>query len=40
VVVLVSIDEHHDIGRLLDATALAEVREERPLVLPCFDASI
>src|SRR3954451_17961083 len=32
VVVLVAVDEHHEVGVLLDLTRLAQVREERLLV--------
>src|SRR3954451_23803009 len=39
VVVLVSVDEHHEVGVLLDLPRFAQVREQRLLVRPRLDAT-
>ena len=39
VVVLVAVDEHHEVGVLLDRARLAEVGEHRPLVVALLDGA-
>ena len=40
VVVLVAVDEHHEVGVLLDRAGLAQVREHGPLVRALLDAAV
>ncbi len=39
VVVLVAVDEHDQVGVLLDRAGLAQVGEDRPLVVPLLDGA-
>jgi hypothetical protein len=39
VVILVAVDEHHDVGVLLDRAGVAEVGQDRPLVVAGLDGA-